>query len=207
MKAILFAAIALSLLIFGCCGQTVRAPPPGSLGGSDDGLPEDANASGADDIVTPPEDDDAETDQQPTGDGTILDVGDTTGADDDDGSADTTTPASQSDCASMTPTCGDCVAKQGCGWCKSRNGCFSGNENGPAGIVTCEDVNWAFSEQACAAPVGGDDCSSQTNCADCLSGSACKWCQEGTKCVDASSSETCGAGGWRTIIYMCYAGQ
>jgi hypothetical protein len=209
VRLFLIVFAALALLVSGCCGQTIRAPSPGGAGsGVGAGQEGDANASGAGTVEAPPADDaagggsDAGASGE-TDDSTILDIGDRTG---DGGGSDAPT-ASQADCATMTPTCSDCVAKQGCGWCKSRNGCFSGNAGGPAGDVTCEEVNWAFSESACAAPVGGEECSSKTNCADCMSGSGCKWCQEGTKCVDTSSSETCGAGGWRTKIYMCYAGQ
>jgi hypothetical protein len=211
VRILLIAFAALALLVSGCCGQTIRAPSPGgSGGGAGTGQEGGTDDTGAGVVETPPQDDDAEggNGAGPGGEtdgSTILDVGDTTGGGDDWGSE---TPASsQADCATMTPTCSDCVAKQGCGWCKSRNGCFSGSAGGPGGDVTCEEVNWAFSESACAAPVGGEECASKTNCADCMSGSGCKWCQEGTKCVDASSSETCGAGGWRTKIYMCYAGQ
>ncbi len=111
------------------------------------------------------------------------------------------------DCSALSPTCGDCVAKPGCGWCKSVNGCLQGTTSGPTGNVVCAAVDWATTQTACAGPVGGSSCSSKTNCADCLSGSGCKWCQEGTKCTDASSTDDCASGGWRNASYECYAGQ
>lgn len=197
MRMILI-AIALPLLFFGCCGQTPISPAPGGAGGTGAAAAAEENAStDGGDAQMPPNDEEPEAPEQPTGEGIIVDVGGNTGG----------TATSQSDCATLTPTCADCVAKAGCGWCKSRNGCFYGDESGPGGDITCEDVNWAYSESACAAPVGGDTCSSKTNCADCLSGSGCKWCQIGTKCASADSSETCTAGGWRTKPYECYAGQ
>jgi len=198
MKPIVLAALALSILILGCCGQTPVSPAPSETGQAPSGGQN--NTSGTGSVV--PSGNNGTGSQQPTGDGTIVDVG---------GSAGTTGTAgkpagSQEDCATMTPTCGACVAKSGCGWCKSRNGCFYGTGSGPASVA-CEDVNWATTDVECAAPVGGNTCGSKTNCADCLSGAGCKWCQIGTKCASADSTETCGSGGWRTTSYMCYAGQ
>ncbi|MCI0503615.1 hypothetical protein L0Y65_02780 [Candidatus Micrarchaeota archaeon] len=203
MNRLVIAAIALSLVFFGCCGQTPLSPTPGGSEGEGAITQGGENgAAGGTGGEIPQAD--AGTQEPPTGEGTIVDVGGSTGT----GGGSAGVPAdSQVDCATMTPTCGDCVAKAGCGWCKSRNGCFYGDESGPAGDVTCEQVNWAYSESACAAPVGGDTCSSKTNCADCLSGSGCRWCQIGTVCASADSADICTVGGWRTKIYECYAGQ
>ncbi len=110
------------------------------------------------------------------------------------------------DCSSLTPECGACIAKPGCGWCKSLNSCLQGDASGPSGN-TCPAVDWATTPTECTGPVGGNSCVSKTNCADCLSGSGCKWCQEGTKCADASSTDNCAAGGWRNTSYECYGGQ
>ena len=202
MRIMLIVAIALSLVAAGCCGQTPVSPAPDGTGGS--AQPAQGGETGGTGNATPPDGTGTGTQPPPTGEGTIVDVGGSTGT----GGGSAGVPAgSQVDCSTMTPTCGDCVAKAGCGWCKSRNGCFYGDSSGPAGDVTCEEVNWATTESACAAPVGGNTCSSKTNCADCLSGSGCKWCQEGTFCASEDSAESCGAGGWRTTSYQCYAGQ
>jgi len=198
MRSLLLAALALSLVIAGCTGQTTTAPPAQS-GQEGTGQPAQGGETGGTGNASPTGTGTG-TQPPPTGEGVIVDVGGTSGS--------AGVPAaSQVDCSTMTPTCGDCVAKAGCGWCKSRNGCFYGDASGPSGDVTCEQVNWAATESACAAPVGGNTCSSKTNCADCLSGSGCKWCQEGTFCAGTDSAESCGAGGWRTTSYQCYAGQ
>jgi hypothetical protein len=200
---VILAALVLSLLIFGCCGQTPISPGPSNPEGNGTPIQSgDNGTTGGTGATTPPADTGTGTQQPPTGEGTIVDVGGSTGT----GSAGVAAN-SQADCATRTATCGECIAKQGCGWCKSRNGCFYGDANGPAGDVTCEQVNWAMSDSACAAPVGGNTCTSKTNCADCLSGSGCKWCQIGTMCASADSTESCSTGGWRTKSYECYAGQ
>jgi hypothetical protein len=194
MKLLLLAALSVALLVFGCCGQTPLSPVPSGSGG---------NESVSTENVTAPVDSGNVTPQPPTGDGVIVDVGNTTG-----GSGTTVNPAtSQQDCATLTPTCGACISKPGCGWCKTSNTCFYGDANGPKNDATCQSADWSTTEQGCQAPVGGTSCGSKTNCADCLSGSSCKWCQEGTKCADSQSSETCASGGWRTKSYMCYGGQ
>ncbi len=196
MRLLLIAALALSLMAFGCAGQETAPAGAGGAEGAAEIPPADEGAQGQ------PEE--AEEAAPPTGEGVIVDVGGTGGT----GGGSAGAPAGgQADCATMTPTCADCVAKAGCGWCKSRNGCFYGDENGPAGGITCEDVNWVTGESGCSAPVGGEPCSSKTNCADCLTGAGCKWCQEGTFCASSDSAEACGAGGWRTVSYQCYAGQ
>ena len=188
MKTIIILMLIVAMVfISGCCGATPEAPKPGETGtqGSTNGTT--ANNSQPANATTPPV----------SGDGTIVDVKDTT----------TSNAKSQVDCSTVAPTCDSCLSKAGCGWCKSRNGCFFGGPQGPAGDVTCEPVDWATSKSACSAPVGGDSCVSKTNCADCLTGSGCKWCQEGTKCTDASASDVCASGGWRTKSYECYGGS
>ncbi len=135
----------------------------------------------------------------PTGQGTIVDVGGSTG-----GSGSGT---SQVDCSTLSPTCTDCVAKAGCGWCKNPAGCYKGDSSGPSEAISCQAVDWATTSQACEAPAGGSSCSSITNCADCLSGSGCQWCIAGSVCRDVGSGGTCASGGWKTKSFECYAGQ
>ena len=115
------------------------------------------------------------------------------------------TPArSQSDCSTLSPNCETCVAQENCGWCKSRNGCFYGDDSGPApGIADCPDAEWAYSEADCTGSKGGISCEDNWNCADCLSGSGCKWCIDGSKCVSSDSTETCSTGGWLTNSFQC----
>jgi hypothetical protein len=113
--------------------------------------------------------------------------------------------ATQQECATMTPNCGACIAKAGCGWCKTSSGCYVGNVDGPA-VVDCQPGDWAVTEEECKAPSSpvGSTCAEQYNCAHCLSGSGCKWCIEGSKCVDASSADACSSGlGWLTQSYQC----
>ena len=110
-------------------------------------------------------------------------------------------PGSQEDCATMTPTCGTCVAKPGCGWCKSSNSCFAGSSAGPV-VSSCPSPEWTIVGSGCVAPAGNSTCARQTNCASCLSGSGCKWCIQGSKCTDAASSAQC-FGGWLNVSYQC----
>ena len=107
----------------------------------------------------------------------------------------------QVDCATMTATCGACIAKPGCGWCKTSNSCFSGNSSGPA-VSSCPSTDWTTVESGCVAPAGGSACSKQSNCASCLSGTACKWCIQGSTCADASVQDSC-LGGWLNVSYQC----
>ena len=110
-------------------------------------------------------------------------------------------PATQEACSTLTPVCGSCVAKSGCGWCKSSNSCFSGTASGPT-VSSCPSSEWTVTSDNCAAPVGGSQCSEITNCASCLTGSACMWCIQGSVCTDASSQDSC-LGGWLNKSYQC----
>ncbi len=103
----------------------------------------------------------------------------------------------------MTPDCTSCIAKLGCGWCKSRNGCFLGGAAGPT-EVDCTPGDWAVIAAQCAAPAGGSTCGQQTNCAACTTGSGCKWCRQGSICVETDNAATC-LGGWLTKSYQCAA--
>lgn len=195
MKTLIISILIVAMVfVSGCCGATPQAPNPTETGtpGVNIGNPSaDGNAN-----ASPP----ANASQPPppvTGDGTIVDVGNST----------TSTTPPVEDCSTLSPTCNDCIVKSGCGWCKSSATCFHGTASGPSGDVTCQQGDWATTSAACAGPVGGSACSSKTNCADCLSGSGCQWCQEGTKCTDIGSSDSCGSGGWRTKSYQCYGGQ
>jgi hypothetical protein len=194
-----FTAMALVILGIGCCGLSPSAPPASGgqeiqvevTGGQNDSAAETQNAQNP-----------GETAQQnpPTGEGTIVDVGGSLGGNGNPA-------ATQEDCATMTPTCADCIAKAGCGWCKNPAGCYKGDSSGPSGTVSCQPGDWALSLQQCQAPAGGSSCSSKTNCADCLSGSGCQWCISGTVCADAGAGGDCGSGGWKTKSYECYAGR
>jgi hypothetical protein len=110
---------------------------------------------------------------------------------------------SQDDCSTLSPNCETCIAQAGCGWCKSRNGCFFGDSSGPAGTVDCPSEDWAYSELECQGPKGGTLCEENWNCADCLSGSGCKWCIDGSRCASAGSTENCATGGWLTESFQC----
>ncbi|HSB46736.1 MAG TPA: hypothetical protein VLD37_01895 [Candidatus Bilamarchaeum sp.] len=114
--------------------------------------------------------------------------------------------ATQADCATMTPNCGACIEKAGCGWCKTSNGCYRGDASGPAGDIQCQPADWAVTSQACEAPSSpvGSTCAEQYNCAHCLTGSGCKWCIDGSRCVDSSNTDVCPNGlGWLTQSYQC----
>ncbi len=121
----------------------------------------------------------------------------------------TTNPAAtQADCATLSPNCGSCISKPGCGWCKTSNSCFLGNSNGPS-VGQCQPADWAVTDSECKAPTTtvGTTCAQQYNCAQCLSGSGCKWCIQGSKCTDSDSSEDC-FGGWLNQSYQCnFAGR
>lgn len=194
-NAMIVFAIALLILGAGCTGSQTTAPAPN----------ESAPANSTVVVTSPgPQNASPPSTTQAPSQGMIVTVGNTTTG--TGGSAGV--PAnSQVDCATMTPTCGACVAKAGCGWCKGSNGCYIGTASGPSGDVTCQPADWTVSADGCAAPVGGNTCESKTNCADCLSGSGCKWCQSGTKCATNSSTDSCASGGWRTVSYQCYGGQ
>ncbi len=119
-----------------------------------------------------------------------------------------TAPSSQVDCATLTPDCGSCIAKAGCGWCKSASACYSGNASGPSGTLKCQPADWAVTSDQCQAPTSpqGTSCSQQVGCGNCLSGSGCKFCRQGAICTDASSTQDC-FGGWITNYYVCAAGS
>jgi hypothetical protein len=111
---------------------------------------------------------------------------------------------SQNDCSTLSPNCETCVAQSGCGWCKSRNGCFFGDASGPAaGIADCPAADWAYDEQACQGSKGGISCEENWNCADCLSGSGCMWCIDGSKCASEGTSDECKVGGWLKESFQC----
>lgn len=187
---------AAMIVLSGCCGFTLPGGETQKAGQNKSDVttdiePDQVNLSNIDNggPLIPPTD--------AGGNGQIIDVGGNTGGSGTGGSAAST----QTECSTMTPTCSDCVAKSGCGWCKSSNSCFLGNTNGPS-VSSCADGEWATTESACAAPVGGDPCARQTNCANCLSGSGCAWCIEGSRCAAINGGGSC-TGGWKDKIYMC----
>lgn len=179
---------AMAALLLGCCAPTV---PPRN--GNDSPV-----APAGTEITAPDEDEPAPVE----GEGTIIEA--PSGPGGDDVAAPSGKPAeSQQDCATLTSSCGLCVSKPGCGWCKSSNSCLLGDSEGPdAG--QCEASNWAVDDVSCSAPVDtvGTSCEDQYNCAFCLSGTGCKWCIQGSKCVPAGSSEDC-FGGWLNQSYQC----
>lgn len=111
------------------------------------------------------------------------------------------TATTQADCATLTPDCESCLAKQGCGWCKSSNSCFLGEESGPS-VSSCSANDWATTVSECKIVTEEESCSKITNCADCLSGTGCKWCIQGSTCTSESSAADC-FGGWMTKSYQC----
>lgn len=189
---------AIMMVFSGCCGFTLPGGETQKNWGNQSDVIADiepdqvnlSNINGSGPLIPP-------TDAG--GQGQIIDVGGNTSGTGSGGSG--STASTQTECSTMTPTCRDCVAKSGCGWCKSSNSCFLGNANGPS-VSSCANGEWATTESACAAPVGGDPCSKQTNCANCLSGSGCAWCIEGSKCASINGGGSC-TSGWKDKIYMC----
>lgn len=118
------------------------------------------------------------------------------------------TPAPQEECATLTPNCGSCIEKAGCGWCKSSSACFAGTADGPAGDIECQPADWAVTEEQCQAPSSpqGTNCAEQVGCGNCLSGEGCKFCRQGSVCADIGSPDSC-FGGWITDFYVCAAGS
>jgi len=134
-----------------------------------------------------------------SGQGQIIDVTNPGGNQGTGGSGIVAT--TQQECATLTPTCSDCVAKTGCGWCKSSNSCLLGDASGPS-ASNCKADEWTTTQNGCLQPVNGGGCSSKTNCADCLSGSGCAWCIDGSVCANINGGGSC-TGGWKDKIYMC----
>ena len=137
------------------------------------------------------------------GEGTIIEAPSGTTPTEPNGNT-PSTGTTQQDCSTLAASCDQCVAKAGCGWCKTSNGCYKGDANGPSGDVNCQPADWAATEEKCKAPTttAGTKCSEQPNCAFCLSGTGCKWCIQGAKCVDANSNEEC-FGGYMTKSFQC----
>lgn len=191
---IVLAVLMFSVLLFGCCmAPSTTAPLSGGGNGTQNPQPGTDNAGQDAGGPSPPP-----QQNHPTGDGVIIDVGGNTGGGNGSSGG---TAATQQDCATMTGSCAQCVAKQGCGWCKSSNSCFIGDAGGPD-VSSCQPGDWTVTEAGCATPAGGSSCTKQTNCAFCLSGSGCKWCIQGSRCVDASSTDAC-TGGWLTQSFQC----
>lgn len=196
---ILIIALVLAIALVGCCGLGggVNAPRPTGGEGTGDNTSSEGTAG------TDTGDDDAVEDTSGAEDTNVDETVEDDGTDTPD---ETPEPqeefvAEQEECATMAPDCESCIAKDGCGWCKTRNGCFAGTSSGPAD-VDCAEGDWAKTENQCAAPAGGSTCGQQTNCAACTTGSACKWCRQGSICVEADNAATC-LGGWLTEAYQC----
>jgi hypothetical protein len=194
MRPVFIVALAIALALSGCCGQTPIAPSPGQAGQGN--AQDNATAEGSGGAPQEPA-------QPATGEGTIIEA--TPGAGDGSvsGGAGAGKPASsQQDCATLSQNCGSCVAKAGCGWCKSTNACYLGDSEGPAADVACPEGEWAVTESGCSLEASGKKCEDQYNCAFCLSGTGCQWCIQGSKCAPAGTSEEC-FGGWLTQSYQC----
>ncbi len=102
----------LMLMLFGCVSDSTET---GKV----------VQDNGTSDVGTQPAEPDESQTQEPEKNDTvpgIIDVKDSEDIVEDkkDGPAAT----SQNDCSSLSPNCETCVAQAGCGWCKSRNGCF-----------------------------------------------------------------------------------
>ncbi len=195
---IIFTILAVAVLSAGCCGlgQGGAQFTPGQTGGQAQQV-QNQTQNPAEPVQNQSQTPQPNQTTPPTGQGTIVDVGGSTGG----------SGTSQVECSTLSPTCADCVAKAGCGWCKNPAGCYKGDSSGPSESISCQAIDWAVNSQACEAPAGGSSCSSITNCADCLSGSGCQWCIAGSVCRDAGSGGTCASGGWKTKSFECYAGQ
>ncbi len=194
MRLFVIAAL-MALLLFGCAGQTPAAPEPAGAG------QEPAqNESAVEETGGAPQQEPA---QPAGGEGTIIEAPSGAGDGNVSGGATAGKPAStQQDCATLSQNCGACVAKAGCGWCKFSNGCYLGDEEGPAGGVTCPENDWSVTESGCSLESSGKKCEDQYNCAFCLSGTGCQWCIQGSKCAPAGTSEDC-FGGWLTQSFQC----
>ncbi len=197
MKSMIVLAVIAAVLWAGCTGQTAAPQPQGGTQPVQNATVPEAPAGGTN-ATTPPAGSNA------TGEGNIIE------APSGPGSGSVTPPTgnekpatSQQDCATLTPTCGTCIAIANCGWCKASNSCLYGNASGPLS-GQCQPADWATTSVECEAPASpeGMTCGQQTNCAFCLSGSGCKWCIQGTKCVPADSTESC-FGGWLTESFQC----
>jgi hypothetical protein len=191
MRLLVLAIVMAAVITFGCFGQTTETEGPAAQAGTGVNETADSGAGAEAAPEAPPA----------TGEGTIIDVGSSTGG--GSGTATGGKPAgSQQDCATLSPDCGSCLAKPGCGWCKATNACYLGDESGPAGDVTCATGEWTVTEAGCTIQASGKTCEDQYNCAFCLSGTGCKWCIQGARCAPAGSAEEC-FGGWLNQSYQC----
>lgn len=187
---ILIGLLLIGLLLFGCASEQPESAAPKIVGESGQQETVQENETGANDTTV--------KDDVPG----ILEVPDTEDIVED--KKDGPPARDQNDCSTLSPNCETCVAQAGCGWCKSRNGCFFGDEAGPApGIADCPAADWAYDEQACQGSKGGISCEENWNCADCLSGSGCMWCIDGSRCASEGTTEECKVGGWLKESFQC----
>jgi hypothetical protein len=187
MRGILL--IIMTGLLAGCCGtadEVSTYQPPAAVAG-------ESNVS-----AEPNETQEEEDTPVPGAEGTIIEAPPGPGTPDDDYPESTAT--SQDDCATMSPNCEACLAKDGCNWCKTTNACYY--EGIVPTISSCYPGDWVDDVSSCAGPKGGDSCSQKTNCADCLSGSGCQWCIQGSVCSSQDTSEDC-FGDWLIESYQC----
>ena len=112
-----FVAILACILLAGCFGTT----------------PEQQEDMIEEEPTNVSETNETEGEDEPVagGDGTIIEAPE---PEDEEEPPPYTGPSatSQEECATMTPDCGSCVSKPGCGWCKSSNSCFIGTASGPS---------------------------------------------------------------------------
>jgi hypothetical protein len=189
MRVLIVLLVCTALVLAGCGSP---APPAKNVTGNNQSPPAQPPPSGVPPATSPP------PSQPPVNNTTVTPTPPPpTGG--------TTT---QQDCATLTPNCGACIDKPGCGWCKSSSSCFKGDSSGPAGDIQCQPADWAVTEEACQAPTSpqGTTCAEQVGCGNCLSGDGCKFCRQGAVCAGVSSADDC-FGGWLTEFYQCAAGS
>lgn len=100
-------------------------------------------------------------------------------------------PTETPDCTGAT-YCGDCLSRQGCGWCAGR--CMPGSSFG-ADDSSCAPSDWRFT--SCdRAPSAVGDCHRHEDCNGCLfdldDAPDCQWCPASGECLNLD--ETCSVG-------------
>jgi hypothetical protein len=85
--------------------------------------------------------------------------------------------------------CGDCLARDNCGWCGSTGTCMLGDGNGSFD-GTCSGPQWAGGGASCPASA----CGEELLCGGCTQ-PECGWCVSTESCVPASADGTHSADG------------
>ncbi len=100
-------------------------------------------------------------------------------------------------------TCDACIARPGCGFCRTSAGdfsCLQGGALGPAGYGECEGGLWSFRTCSESAPLPPESaCEARTDCSRCSNTNGCGWCIASNRCMRGSFAgpfeATC-ASGW-----------